>query len=1159
VSGRVAEVPTMMTLRKIATAIVLSFAAAIALHAQDTRTVTQPVIPASCTVLTSQTAIVSGEPASETAFDTARIQAALNSCPSGEAVELAPSGSNYAFLMQPITIPSGVTLLVDGGVTVFASRNPADYQAGTPSSSVDTCGTVGTHGNGCTQLIGFASGATGSGIMGYGVIDGRGEDKLLVNGVASNQSWWDVAASYGTGQSQNNFITMYTSKASNLTIYGVTFKNSPMFHLKWNGPNGYTVWDTKIITPWTARNTDGLDISGTNVTVAYSSVSDGDDEFAMGSSSAQAGNMTIQYNNTYSGHGVSVGSYTNGGLQNVLVDHVNMAGMAADSNENALRIKSAVDRGGVVQNFTYQNMCIQNTAANIQLTPFYNTNSGTKIPLFQNIYFHNINFLTEGSVGIQGYDSSHLTTVQFDGVTFQNLQSKDITTTSYATIALGPGVVYPSALQTLSGTGVTVTGTAAATNTPWSACGAGTFPYVVGDLFLGGSANNRQTATIGLGSTLALAAVVEPAVPQISYAGSAAAAALTNPVNFLEGGTVVGTGTLGANGTLATVSIKPTTTGTHTYTAQYPADANYATLNFGSVAVNVVLVGTTPSAAAVTVTPSSLTFGTSAAITATITGVAGTAPTGSVQFYDGSAVLGSSVALSAANAPAGTNAATLNSILSGGVHNITAVYTGDATYANSSSSVTQATVATATTATALKISVASGAYGTSPVLTATITSTASAVKPTGYVTIMDGSTTVGQATLNTSGVATYTAVLPASGAHSYTAVYSGDTNYSTSTSTSVVTFSVTTTSSTTVLSPSATNQAYGNSLTLTATVNGVASSAPTGTVIFYDGSTALNTATLNSSGVATYTITLPIAGTHVYSGVYSGDTNYNASTSSNQSVTVAKVSASPVMTLTPATALYGGVVTFSATVTAINGGGVPTGIFTFTDTSVTPNANVGQNNVSTSGTAQLTTIGLAIGSHTLIATYSGDTNYSSASSTAQTVNVVAPYTPSISPTSLTAKIGGAAVTATVSITPPAAGNTGTVTLLCVSPTKYVICTLSPASVTLSGTSAVTSTMSVSVAATTSDARPVGVRPWGAAVTALAALLMLPFARRRSLRALLCLVVMLAAVTGMIGCAGGGASSTATGSAPPTGSLTLTLSATQGTYQSLATLPLTVTN
>jgi polygalacturonase len=114
---------------------VLAGAFALGAWAQDTRTVTEPVFPGSCSTLQAQQAIVNGEPSSETTFDTAQLQASLNNCPAGQAVELQPSGTNNAFLIQPITIPTGVTLLVDGGVTVFAraippiTRSPAPRHA----------------------------------------------------------------------------------------------------------------------------------------------------------------------------------------------------------------------------------------------------------------------------------------------------------------------------------------------------------------------------------------------------------------------------------------------------------------------------------------------------------------------------------------------------------------------------------------------------------------------------------------------------------------------------------------------------------------------------------------------------------------------------------------------------------------------------------------------------------------------------------------------------------------------------------------------------------------------------------------------------------------------------------------------------------------------
>jgi hypothetical protein len=91
---------------------------AFSLWAQDTRNVTEPVFPLVCSQLTAElVAGPTGLPAaSETLFDTSRDQGALKACPAGQAVELVESGGNSAFLIGPITLSKGVTLLVDAGV-----------------------------------------------------------------------------------------------------------------------------------------------------------------------------------------------------------------------------------------------------------------------------------------------------------------------------------------------------------------------------------------------------------------------------------------------------------------------------------------------------------------------------------------------------------------------------------------------------------------------------------------------------------------------------------------------------------------------------------------------------------------------------------------------------------------------------------------------------------------------------------------------------------------------------------------------------------------------------------------------------------------------------------------------------------------------------------
>jgi kumamolisin len=82
------------------------------------------------------------------------------------------------------------------------------------------------------------------------------------------------------------------------------------------------------------------------------------------------------------------------------------------------------------------------------------------------------------------------------------------------------------------------------------------------------------------------------------------------------------------------------------------------------------------------------------------------------------------------------------------------------------------------------------------------------------------------------------------------------------------------------LKSSANPVAAGKPITFTATLAGVGSAKPTGTVTFLDGSTAIGAGTLNSSGVATFATSGLAAGSHSITASYSGDNNYEAETSS---------------------------------------------------------------------------------------------------------------------------------------------------------------------------------------------------------------------------------------------------------------------------------------
>jgi hypothetical protein len=209
--------------------------------------------------------------------------------------------------------------------------------------------------------------------------------------------------------------------------------------------------------------------------------------------------------------------------------------------------------------------------------------------------------------------------------------------------------------------------------------------------------------------------------------------------------------------------------------------------------------------------------------------------------------------------------------------------------------------------------------------------------PTGSVTFLDGSTSLGTAPLDSNGQATLTKGL-VFGPHSVTAQYNGDAHYVKITSSALIQV-VKQSPDGTVLVSSA-NPAYpGQSVVFSATVASTLTGdtlVPTGQVTFSDGSTALGSAPLNSSGTATLPATTKLAaGLHSITAQYSGDSSFPPSNASlNQSVvqpdyslkanpssqTVsAGNSANYVITLTPI-AGYDGTVTISCP------SGLPTGV-----------------------------------------------------------------------------------------------------------------------------------------------------------------------------------------------------------------------------------------
>jgi hypothetical protein len=166
---------------------------------------------------------------------------------------------------------------------------------------------------------------------------------------------------------------------------------------------------------------------------------------------------------------------------------------------------------------------------------------------------------------------------------------------------------------------------------------------------------------------------------------------------------------------------------------------------------------------------------------------------------------------------------------------------------------------------------------------------------------------------------------------------------------------------------------YSQSVTFTATVTS-SSGSPTGSVTFYDGASVLGTAALSGGKASIITSSLT-AGAHSITAAYVGNSPWVASTSSALLQTVNKAATATTEVSSANPSPFGKNVTFTAHVTSA--GGVPPGLVTFRDGATTLGTGT-----LVGGIAKLTTAGLAVGAHSITATYGGSVNFLASASTA---------------------------------------------------------------------------------------------------------------------------------------------------------------------------------
>jgi hypothetical protein len=254
--------------------------------------------------------------------------------------------------------------------------------------------------------------------------------------------------------------------------------------------------------------------------------------------------------------------------------------------------------------------------------------------------------------------------------------------------------------------------------------------------------------------------------------------------------------------------------GSHLLMAVYSGDATHLGSTSNSVPVTVV-----PDATTVSLTSSANPAGLGQSVTFTAAARGDHAvPSGQIEFFDGTSQIAVATLSQSGIATVAVSALAL------GTHSITAGYAATHNFNSAASAVLHQVIqarSPVTTTTTLASNANPAASGQSVIFTAAVSTGGASLVPAGTVTLLDGSTVLGTATLNSLGLATFSTASLGGGNHTLSASYAGDAATAPSSSTplaEVVSGSTTSQSPFTVTIAGAANVMAGSAVNLLVTV-----------------------------------------------------------------------------------------------------------------------------------------------------------------------------------------------------------------------------------------------------------------------------------------------------------------------------------------------------
>jgi polygalacturonase len=300
-----------------------------------------PTIPTNVFNVTQNGAIGDGK-----TMNTAAIQKTIDAAAkAGGGIVWIPEGK---FLTDPFTLASGINLHLARGAVILISDDLTNYPVAR-NRYVDSI---------------TASDAHDLEISGEGAIDGQGQ-----------ASWTAFRAN--PNMTHRPYMIKF-SNCSRVRIQGVTLQNAPCFHLVPQNCTDLTIQNITIHSPATSPNTDGIDPSGWNYLVRDCTIDVGDDNIAIKPTNGRkpgTKNFLVVNCKFIHGHGMSIGSGTGGGIEDLVVRDCSF-----ESTDSGIRIKTGRGTGGLLQNLLYENLTMNSVKNPIYIIDWYPERNAPKDP-----------------------------------------------------------------------------------------------------------------------------------------------------------------------------------------------------------------------------------------------------------------------------------------------------------------------------------------------------------------------------------------------------------------------------------------------------------------------------------------------------------------------------------------------------------------------------------------------------------------------------------------------------------------------------------------------------------------------------------------------------------------------------------------------------------